>query len=149
MFLFSCKFLNIFFLQDSVTILSQVCFILIKENGLEGGGLKILVGQTVNYYISIIILILIGLDSHMKKQTNLLFSLGRNIIRLPFLKACELSSFSRGKICLVRMTVIHCYSGMQKITTNVFTCLSENPVASNQLIWYSNTLMTEGYNKQV
>lgn len=36
MFLFSCKFLNINFLQNSVTILSQVCFILIKANGLEG-----------------------------------------------------------------------------------------------------------------
>lgn len=36
-----------------------------------------------------------------------------------------------------------------KINYKCFTCLSENPVASNQLIWYSNNLMTEGYNKQV
>lgn len=65
MFLFSCKFLNINFLQNSVTILSQVCFILIKENGLEGGG-----AQNIGWSDSELLYLYYNINSDWSRQSH-------------------------------------------------------------------------------
>lgn len=117
--------------------------------GWRGGGLKILIGQTMYNYISVIISILIGLDSHMKKANKSFILLGMKYHSPSFPESLWVIFLFKRKNLLGEDYRNLLFNGMQKITTNVFTCLSENPVASNQLIWYSNTLMTEGYNKQV
>lgn len=149
MFLFSCKFLNIFFLQDSVTILSQVCFILIKANGLEGGG-----AQNIGWSDSELLYLYYNINSDWSRQSHekankSFILLGMKYHSPSFPESLWVIFLFKRKNLLGEDYRNLLFNGMQKITTNVFTCLSENPVASNQLIWYSNTLMTEGYNKQV